>query len=146
VTLPPLPTYAPRRARARALLLAGCLALTACAGRNAVWVEPGSTAARVVFRVANTPGGAAPIDFFYGLTVATCEGGRVMWTMRNADTQSAARPIRIVYGEPPAGYVSATGPLPLVPGCYRATVSGPASTEFVVRADGSVAPVAADAR
>jgi len=91
----------------------------------------------VVFRIATQRGGSAPIDYFYGLTVATC-GGHVMWTLQNASTQAAARPIRLVYGEAPPGYYSSTPPEPLRPGCYRATVSGPASVEFTIESDGRV--------
>jgi hypothetical protein len=61
-----------------------------------------------------------------------------MWTLQNASTQSAARPIRVVYGEAPPGYYSSVPPEPLRPGCYRATVSGPATVEFTVGSDGSV--------
>jgi hypothetical protein len=115
--------------------MACCAALAGCGARNAIWLaEPGGPPP-VVFRIATQRGGAAPIDYLYGLTVATC-GGRVRWTMRNADTDSAARPIRIVYGEAPPGYYSLVPPQPLRPGCYRATVSGPASVEFTVGEDG----------
>jgi hypothetical protein len=128
------------RALGRRLALGGvCLAVAGCAARNAIWVEPGSGDGRVTFRVSATPGGTAPIEHLYGLTVSTCDG-RVVWTMRSADVASAARPTRIEYGEPPAGYVSAAGPEPLAPGCYRATVSGPASVVFTVGGDGRVEP------
>src|SRR3712207_3601871 len=40
--------------------------LHACATRNAVWIEPSSTAARVMFRVAQSREVTAPPSFFYG--------------------------------------------------------------------------------
>ena len=112
--------------------------LAGCAGRNAVWVDPASTPERVVFRISDSPGSAAPQSYFYGLTVMSCGGGQVLWTMRNVDGAAAARPMRVVYGEPPTGYYSADGPRPLRAGCYRVVVSGPASAEFRVGADGTV--------
>jgi hypothetical protein len=117
--------------------LATLATLAACAGRNAVWVDPVSTRERVVFHISNGPGSTAPPSYFYGLTVMSCGGNQVLWTLRNSETVSASRPARIVYGEPPRGYFSADGPRPLRPGCYRVVVSGPASTEFRIAADGA---------
>src|SRR5829696_3825115 len=94
--------HAAARAATAVLLLAATLA--ACAGRNAVWVDPGSTRERVVFHISNGPGSTAPPSYFYGLTVMSCGGNVVLWTLRNSETASAARPARIVYGEPPRGY------------------------------------------
>jgi hypothetical protein len=131
----------PRTGRA-ARLLASALAtgaLAACASaRNAVWVQQGSNNARLVFRVADEPNGAAPPSYFYGLAVTTCGGEHVLWAIRNGDDNAAIRPVTITYGQPPQGYYSAVGPTPLRPGCYEVTISGPASTRFTVARDGSI--------
>ena len=124
--------------RLAVVAVAVIVALAACAGRNAVWLDPASTPERVVFRISNGPGSTAPPSYFYGLTVMSCGGNVVLWTLRNSETTSASRPARIVYGEPPRGYYSADGPRPLRPGCYRVAVSGPATTEFRIGADGAV--------
>ena len=125
-------------ARLAVVALTTLAALAACAGRNAVWLDPASTRERVVFHISNGPGSTAPPSYFYGLTVMSCGGSEVLWTLRNVDGASAGRPVRIVYGEPPAGYFSVDGPRPLRAGCYRVVVSGPASTEFRIGADGAV--------
>ncbi len=111
--------------------------LGGCASGNAIWVEPNSTAKRVVFRIARTREATAPPSFFYGLSVITCSGNRVMWTFGGA-SNAAPTPSQIVYGKPSPGYTTREGPRPLRPGCYRAVISGSASVEFVVRRDGSV--------
>jgi hypothetical protein len=132
----------PRSARRRAAVarvLGGAslgLILQGCAARNVIWLDPSSTAARVVFRVAQNREATAPPSFFYGLSVVTC-GGRVMWTF-GGTSNAAAPPTRIVYGKPATGYITREGPRPLRPGCYRAIVSGGATVQFRVRRDGSV--------
>ena len=113
------------------------LMLGGCASGNAIWVEPNSTAKRVVFRIARTREATAPPSFFYGLSVITCSGNRVMWTFGGM-SNTAPTPPQIVYGKPSPGYTTREGPRPLRPGCYRAVISGAASVQFVVRRDGSV--------
>ncbi len=113
------------------------LMLGGCASGNAIWVEPNSTAKRVVFQIARSREATAPPSFFYGLSVITCSGSRVMWTFGGA-SNTAPAPSQIVYGKPSPGYTTRAGPRPLRPGCYRAIISGGASVQFVVRRDGSV--------
>ncbi len=114
------------------------LTVVGCAAANAtIWIEPNSTAKHTVFRIARSREATAPPSFFYGLSVITCRGSRVMWTFGGA-SNAAPTPSRIVYGEPSRGYTTREGPRPLRPGCYQAVISGSASVRFMVRADGSV--------
>jgi len=140
---PALATIAPRTAIASAIAFARSAALTAlvaigaCAGRNAVWIEEGSTAQRLVFRLAaDRETGASP-ELFYGLSVVTCRDGRVMWNF-GVTSGDAPIPVAVTYGTPVPGFPTRSGPEPLTPGCYQVTISGPASTRFRVGADGSV--------
>ncbi|MGI8765429.1 MAG: hypothetical protein ACR2KM_02805 [Gemmatimonadaceae bacterium] len=108
------------------------MALTACATRSgpAVTIAPASTARNLVFhRVAP--------DIFYGMLVTTCNGDRTMWDIGTPGNAEPA-PDNIAYGVAPPGYAVRTAPLPLTPGCYRVTVSGPATSEFIVDAAGKV--------
>ncbi|MGI8509036.1 MAG: hypothetical protein ACR2MQ_06895 [Gemmatimonadaceae bacterium] len=113
--------------------LAGLVILAACATSGngpAVTIAPASTAQRLVFhRVAP--------NFFYGMLVTTCDGNQIMWDIGTGANAEPA-PVDIAYGVAPPGYAVRTAPLPLKPGCYRATVSGPATSEFVVDAAGNV--------
>jgi hypothetical protein len=99
-----------------------------------VHLASGSRADSVVFDLDSSP-------LFYGLSVTTCNGS-TMWTV--AQESSAPIPARIVYGRPPAGYTERAPAKPLVPGCYRVTVSGPSSVEFRVESDGTIRPSSAD--
>jgi hypothetical protein len=56
-----------------------------------------------------------------------------------ASGSTTPAPAQVVYGEPPKGFLTKTGPRPLTPGCYRVIVSGPAEARFVVNRDGTVA-------
>lgn len=113
--------------------ITGLAVLAACATSGsgpAVTITPASTAQDLVFhRVAP--------DIFYGLLVTTCNGDRTMWDI-GAPARAAPPPRDIAYGVAPAGYVVRTSPLPLTPGCYRVTVSGPATSAFVVDSAGNV--------
>jgi hypothetical protein len=109
------------------------LALAACGQeiRDAinVGIAPESSARHLVFTLAPSP-------LMYGLSVLPCGGSdRPMWEIAH-DTGTS--PVRIVYGELPAGYVLRSPAQPLRPGCYRVLVSGPSSAEFMVNADGTV--------
>jgi hypothetical protein len=114
------------------------LILVGCAARNAIWIEKDSTARRLVFRVAQNREATAPPSFFYGLSVTTCSGNRVMWIFGGASNATPA-PTRIVYGQPSAGYTTREGPRPLGPGCYEAVISGAASVRFVIDEKGMLA-------
>ncbi len=112
--------------------LVGLTALVACATRvgPAVTIAPVSTAQHLVLHRVAT-------DIFYGLLVRTCKGDRIMWDIGTGANAEPA-PVDIVYGVAPAGYAVHTAPLPLTPGCYRVTVSGPATSEFIVDPGGNV--------
>jgi len=119
-------------ARLALTCLVGLPALAACATRvgPAVTIAPVSTAQHLVFRrVAQ--------DIFYGMLVTTCKGDRTMWDI-GTPANAAPAPQEIAYGVAPPGYAVRAGPLPLTPGCYRVTVSGPATSEFVVDGTGNV--------
>jgi hypothetical protein len=93
---------------------------------HVVSVEPAPTPGAVTFVLADA-------NLVYGLTVATCSG-RAMWTISN--TQQAKSPVRIIYGNPPRGFVTRTGPDQLKPGCYEVTVSGPSRARFHIATNG----------
>lgn len=112
----------------RSGLLVGCAGGHTHAG--GVVVAADSRADRVVFLIPASP-------FLYGLTVSPCQSERPVWAVGSGG-DSAPPPTRVVYGVVPAGFSERVVAQPLRPGCYRVTVSGPASAEFVVRADGSV--------
>jgi hypothetical protein len=61
-----------------------------------------------------------------------------MWVV-GASGSTTPPPAQVVYGEPPEGFLTKTGPRPLTPGCYRVIVSGPSEARFVVNNDGTVA-------
>ena len=121
----------PRRAAPRphrraiaaiALLSAACASDTS----QGVSVAPAPAPAVASFVLADR-------SLVYGLTVATCSG-RTMWTISNQ--KLGQPPDTISYGVTPPGFATRTGPLPLSPGCYEVTVSGPAHTRFEIGADG----------
>jgi hypothetical protein len=120
----------------RGAALLGAIALisscaTGGAGRDiaGVAIAPGATSKHLVFQVYS--GG-----YIYGLAVTTCTGSRAMWVI---GTSGATEPVgNITYGEAPKGYAVHTGPLPLTPGCYEATITNSPPVKFVVEKDGTV--------
>ena len=112
---------------------------TGCPQKSAVWIEDGSTSQHLVFRLGRSVGGGPPDDF-YGMTVSRCGADgtaqNAVWAV--ARSQDVPVPIRVVYGEAPAGYRTVKGPDPLQPGCYEAADSGSGRMRFLVNVDGSV--------
>jgi hypothetical protein len=101
----------------RAAACIGVAWLASCPEVSAVWIEEGSTASHLVFGMASKRGGHGNFAF-YGLRVSNCDGpyireGAVWLVLRSTGNQEVHR---IVYGEPPPGFVSEQGPKPLVPG------------------------------
>jgi hypothetical protein len=130
-----------------ALLLA--LVLSACNSERIERVAPDASASRPVFHLVHPDG--SPITRFYGLSVVSCSGDAVLWTLQSGGT-NAAPPLAIAYGETPTGYTSATGPRPLDPGCYKVLMPEgltarfriDAKTHRVVPADSSGVVTAGD--
>ena len=123
----------------RAAACIGVAWLASCPEVSAVWIEEGSTASHLVFGMASKRGGHGNFAF-YGLRVSNCGGpyireGAVWLVLRGVGNEVVHR---IVYGEPPPGFVSEQGPKPLVPGCYAVTVDGTGSTTFDISATGAV--------
>lgn len=130
--------------RRRALRgIGGALLLlsTSCQQLTAIWVEPGSTAFRLVFGVAERRGGSRQV-FVTSLRVERCfssaVGPETYWDTSRADSRAVTDPRRVVYGIPPAGWASLRGPHPLTPGCYRATIEGTGMVEFQVQPDAGI--------
>ena len=120
--------------------------LSACMMRkSSVWVEQGSTPQRVVFGVAEERGGADPVAHLNYVAVRSCyESGKsqeTFWQARGEVPNGHRPPTRIVYGEPPTGFVNEANPRPLPPGCYEGIISGngiSGTARFSVTADGRV--------
>jgi hypothetical protein len=117
-----------------------CLALVAagCPERTAVWIEPESTAERLVFAVGRTPGGP-PLRQLSQLTVYPCADDAVhrpVWSIN--DVGATASPRRITYGQVPRGFAASIAAETLTPGCYRVLINGTGNQEFSVRHDGSI--------
>lgn len=134
--------------RARYLLvLATSLMLGGCPKETAIWIEPGSTSERLVFRVSTERGKDTPTEF-YVLNVSSCPEpnvpARTYWVLSASDTGPAKPPTRIIYGVAPEGYRSEVGPFALTPGCYQAAVVGTGRTKFLVGADGLVSEIEVD--
>ena len=115
------------------VLAVGALACEATFERQDmdVAVAPESSTQHVVFVLKPGP-------LLYGLSVMRCGSDRPTWAIGHSGGAGIAIPTRVVYGEVPPGYIVRTPAEPLRPGCYRAVVSGPRSTEFYVNPDGSV--------
>jgi hypothetical protein len=119
------------------------LALAGCPQRTAVWIEPGSTASHLTFRVANRPGGSGHVAVA-GLRVDPCAaapdyrspGAWVISGMMGTSDSTH----RVTYGIVPAGFEEAHPADSLVPGCYRVTISGTGRAWFIVSEDGRVIP------
>ncbi len=104
----------------------------ACAKASTSRSTPAPEPAKPVFHLLALRGRGS--GFFYGLSIVTCSGSNVYWTFGTAGS-TAAPPDSVVYGDTPHGYLTKTGPLPLVPGCYNVYVSGGSAARFRVDAN-----------
>jgi len=115
--------------------------------RSAVWVQPGSTATHLVFRISSRRGNEKPI-WIGAFRVDRCgdDGSDAtsagLWVIGN---DSGGPVSRITYGAVPPGFTQYKTPLQLRPGCYRVTISGTGRTEFEIQSDGNVRERAAAA-
>ena len=112
---------------------------TACRPTWAISLEEGATATAPVFSLARA-GTAEPARIaVFRVDGCAARGTPPIDTHWLTVAPGAAQPIaRIIYGAPPEGWRSATGPHPLLPGCYRAAVAGAPPLEFDVLTDGRV--------
>lgn len=110
----------------------------ACGTMNAVRIDPASPSDRPAFVLTSGVGEQGPPAEFYGLAVVTCKGDSVMWQI--AISANVSPPARVVYGVVPGGFTAGVTAHPLVPGCYRVYISGPAHTTFTVSPKSHIAP------
>jgi hypothetical protein len=89
-----------------------------------VSIAPESRIPNIVFLLS-------PSSLFYGLSVLPCKSDDPLWVI-GLEGENVAPPTRIVYGQPPPGYVARMPAQPLQPGCYRVVATGPSSLEFMV--------------
>lgn len=118
-----------------------------CAEDVSVWVEPGSTAEDLVFRVSTHRHGDEPAALG-GLLVTPCrpraaDSARAWAIGRNVEATSSITEIR--YGTVPPGYTETSPPKPLRPGCYAVSYAAKEATYFLVTDDGRVVEISADA-
>jgi hypothetical protein len=117
--------------------------LSGCPQRSEVWIAPGSSANNLVLVVAHTKGGDKPVSIGY-FRIVRCElpvdvrSDSASWDLDNV---GSGHPILFIYGKPPMGFRTISGPKALIPGCYRVVLSGNARFKFEVRPDGSVAAI-----
>src|SRR5664279_1922128 len=130
----------------RALTVIAALVLVGCPQRTAVWIEPGSTAAHLTFRMAEKRGGhkAVSVGVFRVDQCTSPSDARTvpMWGAGTTASATSSALSRIVYGDMPNGYEplihQGDSALALAPGCYRATISGTGEVVFDVTNDGQV--------
>jgi hypothetical protein len=130
-----------RRSSRAVLRLLPALATLGCPQRTAVWVIPGSTTSSLEFGISDGRGSSKGIEFGY-LRVNPCAGSDfgpsgATWLLAENGV-APAYVNRVRYGVTPLGYRSEQGPVPLQPGCYRASTRG-SHVEFLVRSDGTIA-------
>lgn len=122
----------------RASGIVGLLCLTACPQKTAVWVETGSSARHVVFRISDRRGGTGSVSIGV-VRVYECGGSSsgegAMWVV--GPRAGTANLQSITYGITPQGFASDQGPRPLTRGCYEVAVSGTGRTQFTVDANGA---------
>lgn len=123
----------------RGALAVFLLLATACPQRTAIWVEPESNAAHLVFGIANRRGGTRLVSIGV-LRVSPCAAGddnqAAAWIIE--PVEETQRLGRVVYGVPPGGFMSSLGPKRLGPGCYRVVISGTGHTTFTITDGGAV--------
>lgn len=134
----------------RNLLVAACLfPLTACTKPALLHVREGSTRDALTFRLSKEREPGQPLPEFPGLKVQrfACDksstvGSVVVWMLSAKDgigLQPA--PLEVKYGKPLDGYSSVGGTVPLMPGCYEATLFDgeyTGSVRFEVQPAGSI--------
>ena len=121
------------------------LVLAFSCGTGAMWVEPGSTASRMVFRIANTNRTGPPRVPMGTIAVNRCQSwSDIMWEIE--PVRDSASVERVVYGVVPPGFRERTPPKPLDVGCYIAHVESGAETWFEVDSVGTVTEVSVEER
>ena len=116
----------------------------ACSRRKGeMWLEPGSTAQKMVFGVAEKRGASRPVRYLDYFAVRTCydttKAQQTLWEVRRSGSDPV--PTRISYGTVPPGFSTDVPPRPLEPACYEALMSGQGvghEVEFIVNQDGSI--------
>lgn len=132
------------------VLVLGCTLLPLGCGQRAVgWIEPKSTASRLVFGVAESKYGR-PLSYLQYLDVDPCtlrdrRIGNRAWRIE-LDRYLPQSPTIFVYGQAPKGYKTTAGPEPLKPGCYEIRASGSYALRFIVFSNGQVAEADVDGR
>jgi len=101
---------------------------------NEVRVEPGA-AREPVFVLTDTTG-RGPSGAIYGLSVVRCGADSAVWQIVASGSNGA--PMRLTYGQAPPGYVTTSGPQPLVAGCYDVFITDGRRSRFRVDASGRV--------
>ncbi len=129
-------------------VLSICVFLVGCPRKTAVWVEPGSTADHLVFRVSEWRGGSDPIwiSVFRVDRFLPASGEYEMHWGFGAAPEGAPDLAQIVFGERPAGTEPLQGLGPDAPelaeGCYLAWTTGTGSATFLVQQDRRVLEIA----
>ena len=120
----------------KVLPVALCL-LTACPEKNAVWLEPGSSANHLAIHVADKKGGskAVNVGLFRIVRCAVSHDAPADSAMWVIDNIGSGKPMLITYAQAPLGFRTVTKPKPLVSGCYRAEISGRERLRFEIRSD-----------
>ena len=130
-----------------ALLVSGLLALTGCPERTAIWIEPGSTASHLVFRISDVRGGDKPIQvgiFRVDRFDQVSDRYDLYWGYGAVASPSSS--MSVSYGVMPIGAEPLIGGPSKAPeleeGCYLAYISGTGQTVFVVDAENRVLELA----
>ena len=121
----------------------GCfmLASLACSQESAIWLAPNATADHLVFLVGHRRGDTGGSEAVTTLDVTTCaDTDRThsdhFWGIYRGSNDI---PLHVVqYGIAPRGFNQNHTALPLIPGCYRARVSGTGRVRFMVSRNGQV--------
>lgn len=93
----------------------------------------------LIFGVSAERGSTTPVNFQV-LNVRSCESNDPLWVISSTHSGESPPPT-VSYGSAPDGFVTDSGPSPLRPGCYRASVIGTGRAEFLIAEDGSVSEV-----
>jgi hypothetical protein len=116
-------------------IVVAIIAMSCDAPTNLVRVAPVPRVDSLTFELSSVGAASGPGSLVYGVSVVDCEEN-VFWTI--ASDGSRALPQRFTYGSVIPGFATRTGPLPLVPGCYKVLVSRAKPFRFEIRGDGSV--------
>jgi hypothetical protein len=132
-----------RRIHLYLLFVILAITTTACPMRSAIWIIQGSTASHLEFGISNKRNGTEGVQWA-GLGVLDCHtrvphDQHVYWSIeRDPTSWSDESPTRVIYGTPPAGFRSLSGPETLRAGCYEAFVGGTGDVEFEIDSAGLV--------